>query len=379
MSGIRKLPPFSANSGRLRFDPSRCLPARYPGNECGLCNDVCPVKAIDLVDGIPVLKGECVGCGQCGAACPNDALAADGFIVSPTIADDVAEIFVDCWRVPFDESPEGSLRVPCTAGLSTGRLISLFDRAGERPVHLLDRGECSGCQVGAGISTLRATLTEVRMLLFESGVEINHLPSLTFLPARAPLAPSIPDSAGEVRMGRRSFFRNLADSVARGAEQIAVAGQDVDNPIMLREAAQPIDRLRTVTALGNIARRHDRPLPGRILPQLSLGECSAHGICAKVCPTGALKREVLHDAAELRFLAAHCIACGQCVRSCPDKALRMQPTGGRDITEILAQWPERTCSECDEIFFGTGGETCPACVGNQQLIQGMAVLFRPSA
>lgn len=366
-----------APDARVSFNAAACLPVRYPGYECGLCIEACPTRAIELQGNVPVLKGGCLGCGQCGSGCPNGALSVSGFNLPAEIDSKAAEVYVDCWRVPHGESPQGAIRVPCTAGLGRGWLIGLADRAGDRAIHLLDRGYCGGCAVGAGIRVQRSTLTEVRTLLFESGVPLERLPCITFLPARTPPAPSIPESASEIPMGRRTFFRGLLGGVARGAEQMVNAPVMTDDPIVLRETNPPIDRLRTVTALGNIARRHGRNLPSQAVPRLSLGECSGHGVCAKVCPTGALQRVERESAAELKFLAARCISCGQCATTCPDKAIRVSPTGGTAAVEVLARWSAATCSECQETFYGSAGDVCPVCTKKQRVMQGMAALFKP--
>lgn len=354
-----------------------CLPVRFPGYECGLCSTACPVRAIEHAQGIPHLMGDCLGCGQCATACPSGALGVEGFALPASLDAESAELFVDCWRVPFEASPEGALRVPCTGGISLGWLLALCERAGDRPVHILDRGHCSNCTAGAGVATLRATLTEARTLLFQSGVDIDALPSISFSPVNVVLLGDIPESAGEVRMGRRSFFRGLIGGVARSADHVAAARKLDEDPIVLREVAQPLDRLRAITALTAIARRHGREIPRQALPLLSLGECSAHGTCAKVCPTGALQRDESGGVAELKFYAARCIACGQCARTCPDHAIRVQASGGNTAFEVLARWEARHCTSCEETFFGPGGITCPACQKSQQLLQGVAALFQP--
>jgi len=362
---------------RLQVAAAACLPERFPDYACGLCADACPSRAIRLEPGqAPTAAAHCSGCGQCAAACPSGALHAKGFDLPAAVAAEAAEIRIDCWRVPQGESDPQSLRVPCLAGLDAGWLAALFDRSGERPIHLLDRGGCAGCPAGAGMKALRSTLAEVRMHLFEAGAPMESLPTLTFMPSRIAFADGIPAQAAEQRMGRRAFFRGLAGSLARSAEALGSA-RDAAEPIVLRHQGEPLGRLRLVTALENIARRHGRSLPSRALPQLSLGECAGHGVCAKVCPTGALQRQVRGDEAELTFFAARCIACGQCARSCPDRALRLQPTGGSTSVEVLARWKAKTCTGCNEAFFGEDGTSCPACRKNQQLSQGMAALFRP--
>lgn len=370
--------PHWTAGARIEFDAASCLAVRFDGYACDLCASACPVKAIGRAGEIPSLQGECIGCGQCAVQCPSGALRTEGFGLPAQIDSAAAEICIDCWCVPFDASPEGSLRVPCTGGIGLGWLLALCEKAGDRPVHILDRGRCGECPAGAGVTGLRATLTEARTLLFQSGVPMEVLPSITFSPTKATLSRTIPLSANEVRMGRRSFFRGLMGGIARGADQVAALRRPVeDDPIVLRQTAQSVDRLRAVTALTTIATRHGRDVPGQALPQLSVGDCSAHGICARVCPTGALVREESDDSAELQFFAARCIACGQCAATCPDKAIRVAPTGGNAAYEVLARWAARTCRECEQTFFGAGGDTCPACAKNQQLMQGVAALFQP--
>jgi ferredoxin len=41
---------------------------------CGLCVEVCYVKAISIRDGSVVIDGDCKGCGRCAAVCPTRAI-----------------------------------------------------------------------------------------------------------------------------------------------------------------------------------------------------------------------------------------------------------------------------------------------------------------
>jgi ferredoxin len=114
----------------------------------------------------------------------------------------------------------------------------------------------------------------------------------------------------------------------------------------------PLQRMRLVTALASIARRHERPLPARVLPHLSLGACDANGVCAAVCPTGALQKLVpAADRAELRFESLRCIACNQCARVCPERSLRLDVQGGEAKPVVLAAWRQRECVRCGSRLF----------------------------
>lgn len=368
-----------APGARVRFSGGACLSVRYPGSGCIRCISACPITALNMVGDAPTLNGECIGCGQCSAACPTDALQVDGFVPPSAHFSGGSEIYIDCWRVPVAESPAGALRVPCLGGLSAGSLLTIFDLSDERPLHLLDRGACGDCPAGKGIPGLLASLTEARMMLFESGVGMDSLPAMTFHPAGRALAPSIPSSETETAIDRRSFFRGLLGGVMRAADEIADAASPNSMAISLRDKAMPVERMRLTTSLRRIAMRHGRDVPARAMPKLSVSGCDAHGVCAGVCPVGAIDRIEEGGSAGLRFNADLCIACGECVRRCPEQAIQIASSGGSAMTEVLVTWAARKCTECGEEFFGAADERCPVCIKKVSLQQGMAVAFQPSA
>ncbi len=47
-------------------------------DRCGLCEEVCPVDAIDVSGKTPVLERDrCIRCGRCTEICPTSALTSD--------------------------------------------------------------------------------------------------------------------------------------------------------------------------------------------------------------------------------------------------------------------------------------------------------------
>lgn len=44
---------------------------------CENCVDVCPVDAIEMVDGKAVVSDACIDCGQCVDECPVEAISMD--------------------------------------------------------------------------------------------------------------------------------------------------------------------------------------------------------------------------------------------------------------------------------------------------------------
>ena len=52
-------------------DKSKCI-------GCGACTSICPVGAIELVDGVAQInKDVCVDCGTCEVTCPVGAIVQD--------------------------------------------------------------------------------------------------------------------------------------------------------------------------------------------------------------------------------------------------------------------------------------------------------------
>lgn len=377
---------------RVRLDAASCLPERFPANECGLCVTACPLAVLESTGGVPRLTDSangrvdaCIGCGQCAAVCPSGALQVDGFSL-PTEIPDEPELLIDCWRVPSSESPAGALRIPCMGGLSAGWLLSLFDAAGERPIRLLDRDQCGDCPAGSGIKLLLERISEVRQLLFDCGVDISLLPMMVWSPCRKPLLPAIPERNAEVAIPRRAFFRALLGESVKAVEMAAMT---TVSTVTLRAPMQPLERLRLTAALGRIACRHERPVPPQVLPQLMLEHCDAHGVCATVCPTGALHLAPIEDGAkvELRFAAARCISCSQCVRVCPERSLRLISEGGQAGVEVLRVWHQRECQRCGTGFLDSSATAanvaaeglCQVCCKADMLSQNVASFLRPPA
>lgn len=42
---------------------------------CGACVDVCPVEAIEIVNGKAIINDECIDCGACVDECPVEAIS----------------------------------------------------------------------------------------------------------------------------------------------------------------------------------------------------------------------------------------------------------------------------------------------------------------
>ncbi|MBA3904277.1 MAG: hypothetical protein C0522_11505 [Rhodocyclaceae bacterium] len=353
----------------LRFDDAACRTLRGPYGSCRACAAVCPagVLAVD-VDEVR-LKDGCLGCGRCVSACPTEALRVEGFDASwDAPADAVEPLRVDCWKAPA-RAVTGELRVPCLGGLSAGRLLELWNAAGSRGLFLMDRGWCRHCSAGGGgqHAAMRA-LGKAQEWLIAVGVARDRLPRLVREPLPASRMPAaIPDAALQRKVSRRNFFRA---AVAQAAD-VAQAAKPPRSAFAGYRSGASAERARLLEGVAVAARQAGRPLPVALFPAAILDDvCAGHGVCARVCPTGALSSKDAADGGRaLVFDAAACIGCGCCARACPERALRIEaaktlPAG---LVE-LRRWVSRECEHCGDTFAdGSDAALCPLCRKNRGL------------
>lgn len=80
--------------------------------------------------------------------------------------------------------------------------------------------------------------------------------------------------------------------------------------------------------------------------------------CAKVCPTGAIKKNAVGVAEVDRSL---CIGCGECVKKCPDKLIKMINLNQEVVLSCKQAENQNSAKEVGE-FCGVGCIKCGECV-----------------
>jgi len=309
-----------------RYTGPRCLSERLAVGGCDLCQVACPHEAILIPQSVVIDPAACTGCGLCVQACPSGALEYDVTApmnavreqrTAPAVRGQPAGAKLVC-----SKSEEGGKTLPCLARVTVSTVVA----AGAWDVPLtLVHGDCDGCSLGG---------SEVPASVAGVVEEANRLRGSTGRAARVTLRPHDPAlaSSGE-QVSRRGVFGALA----RGAR--TVAAQSIpDSPLPFVNWSEPEDR---VPAEWQWRVRALRPAPA---PEAAVywpapvvdDTCIDCPVCANVCPTDAITREVQPDGSVTLVLSlAACTGCNACERSCPPQAIHMQEHWRFDALEQL--------------------------------------------
>ncbi len=360
------------------YSSDRCLARWAPHVACEACLAVCPPKAIRTGERRIVSDGRCVGCGRCATVCPTGAIETTGYrpaIAAAGMAETDAPVVVECRRVPAADCPAGAVRLPCLGGLAEADLIDLRLAAGNRPVHLIDRGWCGACPAGGAEHPAWRVVERVARLLTEMGAaELS--PALVSRPEPRRRSGARADDIDAVAApGRRALLRRL--TAAPEADEAPT------RPLCDGLPVEPLARKRTHAALERLADRLGVPAaPSSFYATVSIsGRCRNHQVCVAVCPTGALAADTGATAASVVFESVRCIACGACARHCPEHAISLQPEGrprpGDSERSVLSRHPLRACEGCGRRFAEPGTATlCLSCRKTRAFAQaGSAFLF----
>lgn len=353
-----------------------CLNQRHRAVGCTRCTAGCPTFAIRLSAGRPELDPEaCVACGACSNLCPTAVFNGKTPRLERILAANRSDRKTGALGVGCGQQEEpGTTKLPvgmvaahgrCLASLDVTDLLELSS-IGKNDVWL-DDSLCDECAIGSVRWVISSTATTANALLDIGGASARiHLAGETDLEGRKSRSVPVIDGT-ELHVTRRGLFRNLR---ARAAEAVAAGAAEPRDDRMLPQRI-PSRRSRLLRQLEAIDGA-DHEIDSGAIPfadvRVDPVACSACGLCAGFCPTGALGFIADGKAFTLSFRASTCLDCAVCAIACPEGAITYGTslpasavTGS--IMWSLAGGDLTACSECKVLTAADDGghPVCSSC------------------
>lgn len=312
---------------QLQVSAERCLNARFKQINCRVCIEVCPVDAIQITGGAVAIDAEvCVRCGACVWPCPPEVFALPHVLQVKlreiAQAAGVAPIELRCPQQSGDQTRVADVTIVqhprCLAELAPSQLIEL---AANRDVWIND-AVCAACPIGTASNSIERAVVEANRwrAAFNRPRQI-HLLSAEIDRLVEVHAARVIDSV-HPPSDRRAFFKLFTRTLIEAGTR--AAGESDRTWVDDRRLPQhvPIERVGLLNAIEKLGKPQALSLD---LPRVQVQEsdCTACGLCAKLCPTGALRFQSDDARFALDFSAALCVDCGICEKACPTQAVTL--------------------------------------------------------
>ena len=276
----------------IRLHADRCVHARDKSATCDACVRACPVDALHLNGSIVLDTEACKVCGACLHVCPTGAFEGEDGVVDllKCVArlEPARVIELACAQHPAPEkgSPdvEAVVRTTgCLAALGPSAYIGLIAMGVQRVSVRMDA--CAECPIGQARTSITEAISTVQQLLALYGLadRVVELSTVSVRKNRPVYAAKNPP------LSRRGLFRMFA---AEGPRQIARVLTDETDQSRIKSPSP--ERRRLINTLRHLPAANESIFAGRfaLCAHSTVNDtCTACGVCARICPTGALESD----------------------------------------------------------------------------------------
>lgn len=351
---------------QMVYHHGNCLNTKKPyARSCKLCIENCPHKAIS--DYREINAKQCTECGVCMAVCPSGGFVDHSIDRFHDYLLNTEEIVLNC--------PKAVLRgfeIPCLGMLDRDSWLTLMLLAKEKKATLIT-GRCSECEDRAACAASVGIFKQLHSEWPEHPVvQIQVRPDQGI--------------SEEFKVQEANFHKSeIQKDGGLGWRQKSRAKIEEWLPSMAADEAYPIPKARQ-WLLKALEASEDEKIP---FPALAvLGSCTSCGVCAAICPQGALqKREERNSdpstednsmedkitSLRLIYEPQKCVQCHRCVDTCREHALEFntKPLSHRLLTGkiLIHQGSPKYCSSCGKRIFDNA-ELCLVCATNNPETRG---------
>lgn len=314
---------------------NHCTNSRQSRKPCTVCKDVCPKDVID--PGRVIDWDNCGNCNICVSQCPSRAIKSSAINLGKLLElyeSNAGHLVIACRH----RESGADLKLYCLASTPWEVIAYL---ALEKQVVILQTG-CEDCADNGCLSVFRDTMGRVELFLGKERFDRQ----IHWTQEELPAAPLMSRREMFSLLGKRA--RNMARKVIPDDGSVPMDGMIYRRLLTKRLKGQHADGGRQVSGWNT-----------RVFTE----RCWGCGICAKVCPHGAL---AVVEAEGHRF-AAHalwkCESCGICESVCLETGMGgVRVAYVTDPTEpVLTELTSGTCSACGGAVKPGTGELCYHC------------------
>ncbi len=308
---------ITATTATISFDQRRCLRARLNTNECRVCLDVCPSRALSLSNQtVQFDNSRCTSCLRCLSVCPNDALTDSidlGHLLHQLAHK--SGIIISCDQ---SKTHDNQLTIPCI-GLLSEPLLAAMNAVSQGTFHL-DVEHCPRCRNQHTLCNLHQINQKLQKQSKDRGGEFRLL--YWTEQDRKKKDHSLNERRVFLSFTGKSIARNSKKAVRQATNNPEATPPDQKSTLKQPTKIQKV--LRTAMDLLPPDRTGERDILRSYFFTLQAApHCDCCPRCSGMCPTGALKRTTENGSRQLNFTSSSCSGCGLCIAFCKKKALQI--------------------------------------------------------